>query len=86
MGAAAAGEGVQASIRAVEDTAMDAELPKADILLTGPQVRCMKKKMEKEADSQIPADVIDVKDCGMMNGKAVGHNALKELDRPDPVT
>lgn len=79
MEAAAAEEGIEANIWAVGDAAVDAELPKADILLLGPQVRYMKKQMEKKADGRISVDVIDVKDYGMMNGKAVLHNALKEL-------
>lgn len=45
-----------------------------DCILLGPQVRYAKgdvEKLVKETGKDIPFDVIEMKDYGMMNGKAV---------------
>ncbi len=80
MQAAAKEKGVEAEIWAVGDAASASELPKADIVFLGPQVRFMQKKMQKAVDGRIPVEVIDMKDYGSMNGKAVLEKALKILD------
>lgn len=79
MEAAAAEQGIEAHIWAVGDAASAAEMLKADIVLLGPQVRYLKKKMEAQAGGRIPVDVIPMKDYGSMNGKAVLDMALKAL-------
>lgn len=79
MEAAAADQGIEAHIWAVGDAASDAELPKADIVLLGPQVRYLKKKMEAKVAGRIPVEVIEMKDYGSMNGKGVLESALKKL-------
>lgn len=58
-----------------ESRLQDAEQP-VDVLLLGPQVRYMKPQFEGKLAGQIPVDVIDMKDYGMMNGEAVLDNAL----------
>ena len=39
----------------------------------------MQKKMQAAVDGRIPVEVIDMKDYGAMNGKAVLEKALKIL-------
>lgn len=79
MKEAGAAMGREDEIWAVGDAASTAELPKADIVLLGPQVRYLKKKMEERMQGRIPVAVIDMKDYGSMNGKAVLEKALKIL-------
>ncbi len=51
-----------------------------DVLLLGPQVRFMKTQFEKKvADKNIPVDVIDMRDYGMVNGEKVLQTALDLL-------
>lgn len=52
-----------------------------DIILLGPQVRHMLKKLKDEINGQIPVVVIDMRDYGTMNGKNVLNAALKELNQ-----
>ena len=55
-----------------------------DCVLLGPQVRYAKSEVEKlieEAGKNIPLDVIEMKDYGMMNGKAVYEFAKKLLNK-----
>ena len=48
-----------------------------DVLLLGPQVRFMKSQFEKKvAEKNIPVDVIDMRDYGMINGEKVLQTAL----------
>ncbi|MBP8541139.1 MULTISPECIES: PTS sugar transporter subunit IIB [unclassified Citrobacter] len=51
----------------------------ADVVLLGPQVRFQKSEIEEVAQGKIPVAVIDMKDYGSMNGKAVLEFALKLL-------
>ncbi|MGO3750062.1 PTS sugar transporter subunit IIB, partial [Vagococcus salmoninarum] len=47
------------------------------VLLLGPQVRFMKGQFEKKLEPMnIPLEVIDMKDYGMMNGENVLNQAL----------
>lgn len=79
MEAAAQEKGVEAHIWAVGDAASASELPKADIVLLGPQVRYLKKKMDAAVAGRIPVEVIPMKDYGSMNGAAVLDLALNTL-------
>lgn len=52
-----------------------------DVLLLGPQVRFMKSQFEKKVvEKNIPVDVIDMRDYGMVNGDKVLQTALDLLD------
>ena len=52
-----------------------------DVLLLGPQVRFMKSQFEKKVvEKNIPVDVIDMRDYGMVNGEKVLQTALDLLD------
>ena len=59
------------------------KLSEVDCVLLGPQVRFQKAAIEKMAAGRkagpIPVDVIDMRDYGTMNGKAVFETALKLL-------
>lgn len=73
--------GTEADIWAVGDAQSAEEVSKADIVLLGPQVRYLKKKMEGRVNGRIPVEVIDMKDYGSMNGKAVLEKTLSILDK-----
>lgn len=72
--------GDQVDIFALPVSDGEKKLAEVDCVLLGPQVRFNKKNIEKQiADSglNIPCEVIDMKDYGMMNGKAVYEFAKK---------
>ena len=83
MEAAAKEQGVEAKIFALPFSAAPRVLEEVDCILLGPQVRFQKAAIEKLAASRkagaIPVDVIDMRDYGTMNGKAVLSAALKLL-------
>ena len=58
-------------------------LEEVDCILLGPQVRFQKAGIEKMASERIagpiPVDVIDMRDYGTMNGKAVYETACKMM-------
>lgn len=49
-----------------------------DILMLGPQVRYMLKNFQDSVD--IPVEVINMQDYGMMNGEKVLNEALASID------
>jgi len=60
------------------------KLEEVDCVLLGPQVRFQKAQIEKliaEKNLNLPVDVINMKDYGMMNGKAVYEFALKLMNK-----
>ena len=80
MEKAAEARGLDADIFAVSASDADNNLAEKDVnvLLLGPQVRFMKAQFEGKLDPMnIPLDVIDMKDYGMMNGENVLDQALK---------
>ncbi|AGB19977.1 PTS sugar transporter subunit IIB [Thermoanaerobacterium thermosaccharolyticum] len=79
---AADDKGIDAEVWAVSTDALDNNLPNADIVLLGPQIRFMQKKISEVASVyNVPVDVIDAKDYGMCNGANVLEKALKLLNR-----
>ena len=60
---------------------MHQEFRRRDVILLGPQVRFQKSAIEKLAAGRkkgpIPVEVIDMRDYGTMNGKAVFEMAKK---------
>ncbi|GER67401.1 PTS system oligo-beta-mannoside-specific EIIB component [Weizmannia acidilactici] len=74
--------GDEAEIWAVgQDQAQD-EMANADVLLIGPQMRFMKKKLEKYAEEAgIPIDVIDPVAYGRVDGEAVYKKALELIGK-----
>ncbi|MEG0289643.1 MAG: PTS sugar transporter subunit IIB [Carnobacterium sp.] len=76
---AAEARGLDADIFAVSAAEADHNLGSKDIdvLLLGPQVRFMKSQFEKKlAGKDIPLEVINMQDYGMMNGENVLNQAL----------
>ena len=76
-------KGIESEIFAVSASEADQQIEtkKVDVLLLGPQVRFMKAQFEKKLEPKnIPLDVIDMKDYGMMNGEKVLAVALKLIE------
>ena len=80
MEAAAAEKNVEANIWAVGDAESTAESKKADIVLLGPQVRYLLKKMEERVEHAKPVSVIDMASYGTMNGAKVLEDAIAKLE------
>lgn len=79
MEKAAEAKGIDVDIFAVSASDVDTNLENksVDVLLLGPQVRFMKDQFEsKLSDKNIPVDVINMSDYGMMNGENVLNQAL----------
>ncbi|MGY3747481.1 PTS sugar transporter subunit IIB [Vagococcus salmoninarum] len=79
MQKAAEAQGLEADIFAVSASDADSHLAdkNVNVLLLGPQVRFMKGQFEKKLEPMnIPLEVIDMKDYGMMNGENVLNQAL----------
>lgn len=49
-----------------------------DVMMLGPQVRYLQKKLDAEYD--FPVEVINMQDYGLMNGENVLKTALKTID------
>ena len=72
--------GVEAEIWAVSDAEAANNIPKADILMLGPQVRFLESKMKGIAGDK-PVAVIDMQAYGTMNGEKVLDQALSILGK-----
>lgn len=77
---AASEKGVEAEIWAVGDSESVEEVKKADIVLLGPQVRYLEKKMNERVNHEKPVQVIDMAAYGTMNGAKVLEQALGKLN------
>lgn len=77
---AAKNKGIEAEIWAVSDAAAAENLPKADMLMLGPQVRYLESRMKELAGNK-PVAVIDMLAYGTMNGEKVLDQALKMLEK-----
>ena len=84
MEAAAKEMGDEVKIFALPFSEAETVLEEVDCILLGPQVRFQKTAIEKMAKGRkngpIPVAVIDMRDYGTMNGKAVYTTALKLFD------
>ena len=79
MEKAATARGLETDIFAVSASEADnnIESKDVDVMLLGPQVRFMKAQFEKKlAGKDIPLEVINMQDYGMMNGEKVLDQAL----------
>jgi PTS system cellobiose-specific IIB component len=73
--------GIETEIWAVAQDKAEKDMEKADVLLIGPQMRFMKKKLKKVGDEiGVPVDSIDPMAYGRVDGKAVLDTALELLD------
>lgn len=84
MEQAARDEGIEIKIFALPFADAHRVLEEVDIILLGPQVRFQKGAITKMANERkngpIPVDVIDMRDYGTMNGKAVFNMAKSMLN------
>jgi len=73
--------GDEIKIWAVGQDQAQSEMEKADILLIGPQMRFMKKRLAKFAeDLKIPVDVIDPVAYGRVDGEGVYRKAIQLME------
>lgn len=83
MEKAAAAMGDEVEIFALPISEGEKRVGDVDCILLGPQVRFQKAAIEKLAAGRkagaIPVDVIDMRDYGTMNGKAVFEAAMKMI-------
>ena len=81
MEAAAKEAGVEVKIFALPFSDAPRVIEEVDVILLGPQVRFQKAAIEKlvagRSGGNIPVEVIDMRDYGTMNGKAVFATAMK---------
>ena len=69
--------GVEVTVNAIGEKTVENHLGEFDVLLLGPQVRFMLPSIKKLLNGTCPADVIDMRDYGTMNGAKVLNTALK---------
>ncbi|SPN75129.1 PTS sugar transporter subunit IIB [Brochothrix thermosphacta] len=72
--------GVEVSIEALSISEASKKIDTADIVMLGPQVRYQKPQVDEMVAGRIPVLVIEMKDYGMINGKAVLETALKAIE------
>lgn len=80
MNAIATEKGIDAHIWAVANADAANEIGKADIILLGPQVRFLEKKMIEISEGK-PVQVINMQAYGTMNGEKVLEQALQLLNK-----
>lgn len=80
MKEAAKAKGVETEIWAVGDSESVEESKRADIILLGPQVRYLEKKMNERVNHEKPVMVIDMAAYGTMNGAKVLDQAIAKLE------
>lgn len=76
-------QGIDADIFAVGAGEVDNTLADkhVDVLMLGPQVRFMKNQFEEKVEGKdIPVEVINMQDYGMVNGEKVLEAALALID------
>lgn len=71
---------IGAEIWSVGEAMAVENIPKADVIMIGPQVKFLYDKMKKFAGER-PVVVINMKDYGMMNGENILNQALDSLKR-----
>ena len=77
MEMAAKEQNIDLTITALGFTQAEKVLKEWDIVMLGPQVRHQLVGLEKAAEGQVPVEVINMRDYGTMNGKAVFEMAKK---------
>lgn len=77
MEKAAKDKGIEVTINAYPEAEISKRLSCVDVVLLGPQVRYALAKAKKICDEKnIPIDVINSRDYGLMNGEKVLEQAL----------
>ena len=67
----AANQGKEVTVWAVDTDEIPNQMDKADVILLGPQVRHMLKKIEATVNGTVPVAVINPVDYGRCNAKAI---------------
>lgn len=80
MQEAAAEQGKDYKIWAVEQGQIEEELGNFDVLLLGPQVRHIMRKVKKIVGDDLPVDVIDARSYGRCDGAAVVAQAEQMME------
>ncbi len=73
-------QGIEAKIWAVGVADGKEEIPKADIVLLGPQVRFLENQMKKNVNNEKPVMVIEMLSYGRLDGKTVLAKAIEAID------
>ncbi|WP_099221757.1 PTS sugar transporter subunit IIB [Listeria costaricensis] len=68
--------GEEVEIEALPASEASSKVDQVDIIMLGPQVRYQQGQIEQMVAGRIPVTVIDMKDYGTMNGKAVLEKAF----------
>ncbi|AJJ20250.1 MULTISPECIES: PTS sugar transporter subunit IIB [Yersinia] len=71
--------GLEVEIEALSISDAKDKVDSIDIVMLGPQVRYQKAEVEEIVNGRIPVLVINMKDYGSMNGKAVLETALAAI-------
>lgn len=81
MQEAAEKKGIEATIWAVGDAEAQINSEKADVIMLGPQVRFLEKKMKDMVNNEKPVAVIAMQSYGTMNGAKVLDTALSLINK-----
>ena len=71
--------GIEVEIEALAIAECSSVINEKDIVLLGPQVRFQKPQVEKLTNGNIPVEVIDMRQYGMMDGKSILETALSKI-------
>jgi len=71
--------GESVDIEALSISEAKDKVDQVDVVMLGPQVRYQKAEVEEAVNGRVPVLVIDMKDYGAMNGKAVLETALQAI-------
>lgn len=74
-------QGIDAHIEAFSVEVLDQKAGEADVLLLGPQIRHMLSDVESTVAGRCPVGVIDMRDYGLINGKAVLAKAMEMANK-----
>lgn len=80
MNDTAKAKGMEVNIWAVGESEAESNMQKADVILLGPQIRFMKKKIQEQAPDK-PVAIIDMGDYGTMNGEKVLMSAINLVSK-----
>ena len=76
---AAKERGEEVEINALAIAECSSIINEADIVLLGPQVRFQKPQVEKLTNGNIPVEVIDMRQYGIMDGKGILESTLAKI-------
>jgi cellobiose PTS system EIIB component len=76
MNEAASEKGIDVEIFALPISECSSVINEVDVVLLGPQVRYQKPQVDDLVKGRVPVEVIEMRDYGTMNGKAVLGRAL----------